>query len=58
MCNQKKVFEILEALDEPVVIATAKKGVNLIAKHKSRITMFSSIGEFAFTSRMSCSSRI
>lgn len=37
MANDKSMFESLEKLDTPVIIQTAKSGVNLLAHYKGRI---------------------
>ena len=41
MVNRKEIFKNLEMLDEPVCIATAKKGVNLVAKQRGEINVYS-----------------
>lgn len=52
MCNEKNVFEKLEELEKPVIIQTAKTGVNLFANKKGRVTALSVVGAEQITITM------
>lgn len=43
MANQRELFQNLEVLEEPVWIATAKKGVKLVARQRGEINVYSTI---------------
>lgn len=45
MANDKSLFESLEKLDQPVVIQTAKSGVNLLAHFKGRVIASAVVGD-------------